>query len=130
MGASPKSGDYSRVNPACVTPRCQRRRSSRHRIADDEVVVRDVRKAAEVDRIGEAVAAGCEALVAADRDAERVARRERRARLLNFAPLWQIAPRQTEPNTIPWVGRRRALAQPLLDHSLGHFMLVAAVFRL
>ena len=44
---------------------------------DDEVVARDVREAAEVDRIVEAVAAGGEALVAAGGDGEGVADRDR-----------------------------------------------------
>src|SRR5881394_60877 len=54
----------------------------RHRIADDEVVARDRREPAEVDAVGEAVAAGGEALVAAGRDGERVGDCERLGRLL------------------------------------------------
>src|SRR5205823_12266337 len=42
----------------------------RHRIADDEVVARNVREAAKVDAVGEAIAAGRKALVAAGGDRE------------------------------------------------------------
>src|SRR4051812_41834404 len=55
---------------------------ARHRIADDEVIARNVGKAAEVRRIGEAVAAGGEALVAAGGHGETVADAERFGRAL------------------------------------------------
>src|SRR6188768_3308977 len=62
--------------------RALRARLPRHRIRDDEVVPRDMREAAEVDHIGEAVAAGCKALVAASRHRERIAHQDRLRRAL------------------------------------------------
>src|SRR4029077_19872777 len=54
----------------------------RHRIADDEVVARNVREAAEIDAVGETVATGRKALVAAGRDGECVGDRDRLRRPL------------------------------------------------
>src|SRR3954466_12067347 len=55
---------------------------ARHRVADDKVVAWNVREAAEVRRIGEAVVAGGEALVASGGHGEAIADAERFGRLL------------------------------------------------
>ncbi len=83
---------------------------ARHRIADDEIVARDVREAAEVDAVGEAVAAGGEALVAAGGHREGVASRDRLGHLLPQLDQHAVerrrdgsSPRRRSPSLAPLV---------------------------